>query len=60
MERAKKLKVTQGKVEGADLGPLVSPEAKKRVCDLVQSGIDEGATIILDGRKIKVPSLGAL
>jgi len=39
----------------ADLGPLISPAAKKRVCDLIQSGIDEGAEVLLDGRNVKVP-----
>ena len=54
VERAKKLKVNAGNQPGADLGPLISPQAKDRVCELVQSGVDEGATIDLDGRDIKV------
>lgn len=37
------------------MGPVISPEAKQRVCDLVQSGIDQGAKILLDGRDVKVP-----
>ena len=36
-----------GDQPGADLGPLISPEAKQRVLDLVQSGVDEGATVSL-------------
>jgi malonate-semialdehyde dehydrogenase (acetylating)/methylmalonate-semialdehyde dehydrogenase len=39
----------------ADLGPLISPEAKNRVCDLIQSGVDQGAQLLLDGRNVKVP-----
>ncbi|CAB4021443.1 methylmalonate-semialdehyde dehydrogenase [acylating], mitochondrial isoform X2 [Paramuricea clavata] len=54
VERAKKLKVNAGHQPDADLGPLISPQAKDRVCDLVQSGADEGATIDLDGRGVKV------
>eukprot|EP00061_Rhincodon_typus_P018532 g47741.t1 len=54
VERAKKLKVNAGDQPGSDLGPLVSPEAKTRVCDLVQSGVEEGAELLLDGRKIQV------
>lgn len=46
---------TVGHEPGADLGPLISPEAKQRVCDLVQSGVDQGAQILLDGRNVKVP-----
>ena len=34
-----------GDQPGADLGPLISPEAKQRVCDLVQTGVDEGAKV---------------
>lgn len=54
-ERAKKLKVNAGDQPNADLGPVISPEAKKRICDLVQSGVDEGAQLLLDGRDVKVP-----
>ncbi|EFX80854.1 hypothetical protein DAPPUDRAFT_303718 [Daphnia pulex] len=55
VERAKKLKVNAGHIADADLGPVISPEAKNRINKLVQSGIDEGAHCILDGRKIVVP-----
>ncbi|XP_064484524.1 probable methylmalonate-semialdehyde/malonate-semialdehyde dehydrogenase [acylating], mitochondrial [Ornithodoros turicata] len=55
VERAKKLKVTAGHEPGADLGPVISPEAKNRICDLVESGVKEGAKLLLDGRDIKVP-----
>ena len=37
--------ITVGDQPGADLGPLISPEAKQRVCELVQSGVDEGASV---------------
>lgn len=53
-ERARKLKVSGGAEKGADLGPLISPEAKQRVLDLVQSGVDEGAELLLDGRGLEV------
>lgn len=49
-ERAKNLRIDGGFEEGADLGPLISPQSKKRVEDLIQSAEDEGATILLDGR----------
>ncbi|KAH9515339.1 hypothetical protein Btru_014188 [Bulinus truncatus] len=54
VERSKLLKVTAGTEPDADFGPLISPEAKKRVCDLIQSGVDAGAELLLDGRNIKV------
>lgn len=49
-ERARNLHMNGGFEEGADLGPLISPQSKKRVEDLIQSAADEGATILLDGR----------
>jgi len=55
VEKAKKLRVSAGNEPTADLGPLISKKAKERVLDLVQSGINEGAKLLLDGRNIKVP-----
>lgn len=40
--------------EKAAYGPLISKAALKRVHDMIQSGIDEGAKLVLDGRNIKV------
>ena len=54
VERAKKLKVGHGEDSDADLGPLVSPEAKLRVSELIQRAVDEGSDLLLDGRDIKV------
>lgn len=50
VERAKKLKLNAGTDREADLGPLVSPQARKRVETLIQKGVDEGARLLLDGR----------
>lgn len=49
-ERAKELTMNGGFEEGADLGPVISPEAKTRIEDLITSAEKEGATILLDGR----------
>jgi len=56
VERAQKLKVSGGFEADADLGPLISPEAKTRVEKLIQSGVDQGASLILDGRGVQVAS----
>ena len=53
--KAKTLKVSAGVGAGADLGPLVSPDALKRVTGFIDRGTQEGATLDLDGRQIKVP-----
>jgi len=55
IEKAKKLKVNAGWESEADLGPLISPQAKARVVDLIESGVEEGASLALDGREVVVP-----
>ncbi|CAN8099234.1 unnamed protein product [Discula destructiva] len=52
-ERAKGLSVNGGFEEGADLGPVISPESKARIEGLIASAEEEGATILLDGRGFK-------
>merc|ERR1711902_324390 len=53
-ERASKLVVNAGHEPNADLGPLISPEAKTKVERLITSAEDQGADILLDGRNLKV------
>jgi len=53
VERAKKLHISAGIDPKADLGPLISKESKARVENLIQSGSDQGAKILLDGRGFK-------
>ncbi|KAL1957282.1 hypothetical protein VTO42DRAFT_6188 [Malbranchea cinnamomea] len=54
-ERAKALNVNGGFEEGADLGPVISPQSKARIEELIASAEQEGATILLDGRGYKPP-----
>jgi malonate-semialdehyde dehydrogenase (acetylating)/methylmalonate-semialdehyde dehydrogenase len=49
-EIAKQIKMDGGFEEGAELGPVISPQAKKRIEDIIASAEEEGATIVLDGR----------
>ncbi len=37
--------------EGAAYGPLISPQSKQRIIELIQSAIDQGADCLLDGRE---------
>ncbi len=53
-ERAKKLKVGPGIQRDADLGPVVSPQAKARIIKLLDSGVEQGATLLVDGRHCEV------
>ncbi|KAH8197169.1 hypothetical protein TruAng_008662 [Truncatella angustata] len=52
-ELAKGLKVNAGFEEGADLGPVISPQSKERIEGLIASAEKDGATILLDGRGFK-------
>ncbi|XP_043234965.1 probable methylmalonate-semialdehyde dehydrogenase [acylating], mitochondrial isoform X2 [Amphibalanus amphitrite] len=55
VERSSRLRVSAGTEPDADLGPVISPKAKERIIQLVESGIREGAKCLLDGRAVKVP-----
>lgn len=54
VEEAKKLKVGCGFSEDTDVGPLITPEAKKRCERIIQQAVEEGAKVELDGRGVKV------
>lgn len=51
--KAESLVVSAGKND-KDLGPLISPAAKARVEHLIGTGVEEGASLLLDGRGITV------
>ena len=48
--KSKAMKVGPGSDRAADLGPLVNPRAKERVLGLIESGVAQGAQLLLDGR----------
>ena len=51
---ASELKVGPAYLPESKLGPVVSAAHKKSVLDWIQKGLDEGATMVLDGRDVKV------
>ncbi len=52
--KAKTLKLGAGIDKGADLGPVISKQAKTRIEGLIEQGVKEGAKLELDGRGAKV------
>ncbi|RVT51701.1 CoA-acylating methylmalonate-semialdehyde dehydrogenase [Rubrivivax albus] len=54
-ERAKALKVMNGMELAAEMGPIVTKEARDRIEGYVALGVEEGATLVVDGRGLKVP-----
>lgn len=51
---AKNLKVGPGDQDGTDVAPLCAPGAKERVEGYIASAVEQGATMLLDGRGVKV------
>lgn len=47
VERAKKLKVNAGREPGTDVGPVISPQAKQRILQLIESGIKQVGALTL-------------
>lgn len=54
-ERVKSLKVGPSLEPGMDYGPLVTADALERVKGYIQLGVEEGATLVTDGRGFTVP-----
>ncbi|KAH6885206.1 Aldehyde/histidinol dehydrogenase [Thelonectria olida] len=50
VDAAKQLKTDGGFEDGADLGPVITPQSKARIEALIASAEEEGADLVLDGR----------
>jgi malonate-semialdehyde dehydrogenase (acetylating) / methylmalonate-semialdehyde dehydrogenase len=53
-ERTERIVVGSGRDERAEMGPVVTPEARARVTSYVESGAAAGATVVVDGRGLTV------
>ena len=53
--RAAALNINDGEAKGADMGPIVTAEAKARIEGYIDTGVKEGATLVMDGRGLTVP-----
>ena len=53
--RARELVVGPGDDVSVDFGPLISAQAHQKVCEYIDIGVSEGATLVVDGRDISVP-----
>jgi len=54
-ERARGLKINTGTDENAEMGPLVTKQHLDKVTGYVETGVKEGAKLVVDGRGVKVP-----
>ncbi|MEV6968735.1 CoA-acylating methylmalonate-semialdehyde dehydrogenase [Hamadaea sp. NPDC051192] len=53
-ERAAQIVVGPGRDETSEMGPVVTAEARQRILRAVESGVDAGATLVSDGRGVRV------
>lgn len=53
--RVAALVVKDGMEPDAEMGPLVTPQHRKKVLGYIEDGIAAGATLVADGRGLKVP-----
>jgi malonate-semialdehyde dehydrogenase (acetylating) / methylmalonate-semialdehyde dehydrogenase len=54
LERATSLRTGPGLDPESDMGPLVSGAARDKVTGLIETGVNEGAKLVLDGRNLRV------
>jgi malonate-semialdehyde dehydrogenase (acetylating)/methylmalonate-semialdehyde dehydrogenase len=52
--RLEALKVGPYTQPDAEMGPVVNPAAKARICGYIDRGVEEGAELVIDGRDISI------
>jgi malonate-semialdehyde dehydrogenase (acetylating) / methylmalonate-semialdehyde dehydrogenase len=55
VERIRGLKVGDGMEPETDMGPLYSAAHRESVASYVAKGVEEGATLVVDGRTLRLP-----
>jgi malonate-semialdehyde dehydrogenase (acetylating)/methylmalonate-semialdehyde dehydrogenase len=54
-QQARAVKVGPGRDPSSEMGPIVTPESRDRIVDLIGSGERQGGKVLVDGRGIVVP-----
>ena len=54
-QRTKALKISNGMEADAEMGPVITQAARERVQGYIAAGVEQGATLVVDGRDVKVP-----
>ena len=49
-EAALRRRVGNGLEPGVEMGPVITPQSKRRIEGLIQRGVDEGAAVLVEGR----------
>jgi malonate-semialdehyde dehydrogenase (acetylating) / methylmalonate-semialdehyde dehydrogenase len=58
VESVRSLKVGDGMEPGVSMGPVISGRQRERVVSYIEKGAQEGAKLLLDGRRLSVPDRG--
>ena len=58
-EAASSRVVGYGLDESVQMGPVITPQSKARIEQVIQVGVDEGASILVDGRSARVEGYDA-
>jgi malonate-semialdehyde dehydrogenase (acetylating)/methylmalonate-semialdehyde dehydrogenase len=53
-ERTRQLRIDDGMAAGAEMGPVVSSAARERIERLIGQGVEQGASLVVDGRGYRV------
>jgi malonate-semialdehyde dehydrogenase (acetylating)/methylmalonate-semialdehyde dehydrogenase len=54
IEASKTKKIGNGMSEGVEVGPVITRESRERIEKLIEKSVNDGAGLLLDGRKITV------
>ncbi len=54
-DRARRVAVGPGDRPDSEMGPVITRAARDRIVGLIDRGVAEGATLVVDGRKPRVP-----
>src|SRR5205085_585062 len=54
-ERAKRIRTGPGHANDVEMGPVITCAARDRITGLIDKGVAEGASLVVDGRKPSVP-----
>jgi malonate-semialdehyde dehydrogenase (acetylating) / methylmalonate-semialdehyde dehydrogenase len=55
--RVRSLRIGSGMSKDVEMGPIVTQQALERIEGYIDTGVREGATLVVDGRGYKVPGL---
>ncbi|MDZ4829880.1 MAG: CoA-acylating methylmalonate-semialdehyde dehydrogenase [Phycisphaerae bacterium] len=58
VDAARKLRVCPGDQPGVSMGPVIDESSRQRILGFVEAGVQEGATLALDGRSAPLPETG--